>query len=309
MEIKSIAWVVVAVFVVGGYAALVGDDSDEMEIISIDVDGIEPSASNMKDGNYSIKIPATSGETSTSNVKGGNYSIQRDMILVTNGTPTGLAADFIAWILGVDGQAIVSEEGFVDLKPVSYIEPAIAPTGVLKVAGSTTIQPMMVKFVEAYQAKYSNVEIQVTGGGSGAGATLVNNTVDIGMISRDLTSEETAIPIVIAKDGVVMIVDRASGVTNLTTKEIAKIFSGNITNWSEVGGNDLKIAPIIREGGSGTRETFDVKMATALDISIDSLESNMKGCPSEPSNGAMLKRCGSNPGSIGYVNLSSISDL
>ncbi len=312
MEIKTIAWVVVAVFVVGGYAALAVDDSSEMELISINVDGVEPTASNMKDGNYSIdkdKIPATSGDPSSFTIKNDIYSIQRNMVLVTNGQPTGLAADFIAWILGAEGQSIVAEEGFVDLEPHLYVEPDTVPSGVLNIAGSTTIQPMMVKFVEAYQMKYSNVKIYVAGGGSGAGATLVNNTVDIGMVSRDLTSTETVTSTIIAKDGVVMIVDKASGVTNLTINQIAEIFNGDITNWDEVGGNNLKIAPIIREGGSGTRETFDIKMAESLGISIDSFQSNMKGCPSESSNGSMLKRCGSNPGSIGYVNLSSISDL
>lgn len=309
MEIKTIAWVVVALIVGGGYAALIGDDSSEMELISINVDGVAPSPSNMKDGNSINKVPTISGEMSTVNGQDGNYSIQRDMILVTNGKPTGLAADFINWILGAEGQAIVAEEGFVDLEPVTYIEPETAPNGVLKVAGSTTIQSMMVKFVEAYEAKYNNVKIQVTGGGSGAGATLVNNTVDIGMMSRDPTSGEKVTSVVIAKDGVVMIVDKASGVTNLSIEDIAKIFNGDITNWNQVGGHNLKIAPIIREGGSGTRETFDAKMAESLGITVDSLELSMKGCPSESSNGAMLKRCSSNPGSIGYVNLSSISDL
>ena len=288
MESKTIAWIVIALIAGGGYAAWGGNDSAEMELVPISIDGVDPSAFNINDG---------------------TYSIQRDMILVTNGEPTGLAADFIAWILGADGQAIVAEEGFVSLEPIPYTESSEVPTGLLKVAGSTTIQPMMVKFVEAYEMKYNNVKIQVTGGGSGAGATLVNGTVDIGMLSRDLTSEETATPTVIAKDGVVIIVDKASGITNLTVDQIARIFNNEYTNWNQVGGNDLKIAPIIREGGSGTRETFDAKMAGSLGITIDSLEFNMKGCPSEPSNGAMLKRCISNPGSIGYVNLSIMSDL
>lgn len=288
MEIKTVAWIVIALIVGGGYAALAGDDSAGMELVSVSVDGVEPSAANIKDG---------------------TYSIHRDIILVTNGEPTGLAADFINWILGEDGQAIVAKEGFVDLEPVPYIEPAVAPTGVLKVAGSTTIQSMMIKFVEAYQMKYSNVSIYVTGGGSGAGATLVNNTVDIGMLSRDLTSEETVIPTVIAKDGVVIVVDKASGITDLTTEQIAKIFNGEITNWNEFEGNDLRITPLIREGKSGTRATFDTNMIESIGISVDSFELNMKKCPSESSNGAMLQRCNSNPGSIGYVNLSCVSNL
>jgi len=297
LEIKTIAWVVVALIVGGGYAALVGDDSSEIELVSISVDGVQPTADN---------------------IKNGSYSLNRNIILVTNGEPTGLAAHFINWIRGAEGQAIVAKEGFADLDPAdfdpyknSYTELDIEPSGVLKIAGSTTILSMMIKFTEAYTMKYDNVRFEVSNGGSGAGATLSNNTVDIGMLSRDLTPKEaeSVIPTPIAKDGVVMVVDKASEITNLTTEQVVKIFNGEITNWSQVGGKDLKISPKVRDGGSGTRVIFDTKMTESIFVSIDSFELNMKKFPLVNSNGTMLKSCMSNPGSIGYINLGSVSNL
>ncbi|NCA73986.1 MAG: extracellular solute-binding protein [Gammaproteobacteria bacterium] len=246
---------------------------------------------------------------SSENVLNDTYEIQRNLILATDGAPTGLALDFMNWILSAEGQAIVADEGFVALTAQDYT--TTSQSGELNVAGSTTIQPVMVKFVEAYEAKHPGVTINVTGGGSGAGATSVmNGTADIGMLSRDLKSSESALTATtIAKDGVVLAVDAAAGVTDLTIDQIAEIFNGDITNWSEVGGKDLEIAPIIREDGSGTRETFDAKMAASLGISVADFGENMMGYSATNSTGAMLGLCKSIGGSIGYVNLGSMSDL
>lgn len=270
-----------------------GNNGSEMENIALSVDGVVPSAETVQDG---------------------TYTIYRDLILATNGAPTGLAQDFIEWILSAEGQAIVSEEGFVELTEGEYTAMSPAPSGTLNVAGSTTVQPMMVKFVEAYEAKYPGVEINVTGGGSGAGATAaINGTADIGMLSRDLKSsspsESALTATTIAKDGVIIVVDKAAGVTDLTTNQIAKIFNGEYTNWNQVGGNDLNIAPIIREDGSGTRETFDTKMVESLGITVSEFGQNMMGYSATNSTGAMLALCKSIGGSIGYVNLGSLSEL
>ncbi|MGE0015352.1 MAG: substrate-binding domain-containing protein [Candidatus Methanomethylophilaceae archaeon] len=265
-----------------------GNGNSGIECIAIKVDGVEPSSEN---------------------ILNDTYEIQRNLILATNGAPTGLALDFMNWILSAEGQAIVADEGFVALAAQEYT--TASQSGELSVAGSTTIQPMMVKFVEAYEAKYPYVTINVTGGGSGAGATaVINGTADIGMLSRDLKSSESSLtPTAIAKDGVVLVVDAAAGVDDLTVNQIARIFNGDITNWSEVGGNDLEVAPIIREDGSGTRETFDTKMAASLGITVADFGANMVGYSATNSTGAMLGLCKSISGSIGYVNLGSMSDL
>lgn len=297
MEGKTIALMTIFLVVgagigVGaGYFAWGSDgDGSEMENIAVSVNGVAPSAETVQDG---------------------TYAIQRDLILATNGPATGLAQDFIEWILSAEGQAIVSEEGFVELVATEYTAMSPAPSGTLNVAGSTTVQPMMVKFVEAYEAMYPGVTINVTGGGSGAGATAaLNETADIGMLSRELKSSESALTAIpIAKDGVVIAVDKAAGVTDLTINQIAKIFNGEYTNWNQVGGNDLDIAPIIREDGSGTRETFDNMMAAELGISVGVFGQNMVGYSATNSTGAMLALCKSISGSIGYVNLGSLSEL
>lgn len=288
LALMTICLVIGAGISVGaGYSAW-GLDTGSEENIAIKVNGVEPTVDTIRDG---------------------TYVIYRDIILVTKDKPSGLVEDFIDWILSAEGQAIVDEEGFVSITPQEYTASSLS--GTIRVAGSTTVQPMMVKFVEAYQAKNRGVTIEVTGGGSGAGATgVINGTADIGMLSRDLKSSESALnKIEIAKDGVILAVDKASGITDLTVEEIAKIYNGEFTNWSQVGGNDLKIAPIIREDGSGTRETFDTKMSAALGIDVDNFAFNMQRYSTTNSTGAMLVLCKSNGGSIGYVNLGSISDL
>lgn len=177
----------------------------------------------------------------------------------------------------------------------------------ISVAGSTTIQPLMGLFQENYE-KYTNVTLEVSAGGSSVGASsVINGTSNIGMLSRDLKQSEIdqgLVPTVIAKDGVAIIVGSNAGVTDLTMEQIAKIFSGEIKNWNEVGGTATPIAVTIREESSGTRDCFDTALratypAYAIPDNTNSVNST----------NAMVTTVEANATSIGYISFGALSKL
>jgi len=178
----------------------------------------------------------------------------------------------------------------------------------LYVAGSTTVEPLMVSFQEEYE-KYVNVTLNVTAQGSGTAApALRNGTASIGMLSRDINSSESdLIPLVIARDGVVIVVDKRSGITDLTLEQLAKIYNKEYTNWNQVGGNNLTISPIVREAGSGTRDCIDTLMAASL--GIRAADFVFTGFPEMHTGGSMLTQIYNTTGGIGYVNLGSLRDV
>jgi len=178
----------------------------------------------------------------------------------------------------------------------------------LNVGGSTTIQPMMVSFQETFEG-YAKVSMNVTSGGSSVGAnSTINGTLDVGMCSRDLKSSELdqgLVAHIIAKDGVSVIINSSvTGVGSLTLEQIAAIYSGEITNWKDVGGNDKEIAVIAREDGSGTRECFDTVMSSTVS------GWKMKSVVSQfASTGAVTNAVTSTPGAIGYVSLGAAEKI
>jgi phosphate transport system substrate-binding protein len=181
----------------------------------------------------------------------------------------------------------------------------------LNVAGSTTVQPLMVQFQKEFE-RFANVEMNVTGGGSGVGiSSTLNGVAHIGMLSRDLKESETGLGLevhVIAKDAVVVIVnkeaglpvDPLTGMPNLSLKDIADIYSGKITDWGEAGGNrGQSIAVNAREEGSGTRDCFEAAMVSVNpDFKMKERDVN-----SVNSTGAIIAAISTIPGAIGYINL------
>ena len=172
----------------------------------------------------------------------------------------------------------------------------------LNVAGSTTVQPLMMELQKDFE-KYANVQMFVTGGGSGVGiSSTLNGVADIGMLSRDLRSGEG--PGLethhIAMDAVVVIVNSSAGVSNLSMDALVGIYSGSITNWSEITeGSNLPIAVITREEGSGTRDCFD----SALKTQNAGYKIKETGINAVNSTGAVIHAVGGTPGAIGYINL------
>ena len=184
----------------------------------------------------------------------------------------------------------------------------------LKTAGSTSVGPVMEALAEMYSEKYPNVEITVEAGGSGVGVTSCGDgTVDFGMASRDLKDEETeAYPdmetTVLCMDGVAVVVNSDNTVTDLTIDQIKDIFTGVITDWSEVGGTAGAIGLYTRDQASGTREAFQNLMLGKDDageqIEID--ETLFSGV--FDSNGALATAVQGDPNGIGYMSLGIVSN-
>jgi phosphate transport system substrate-binding protein len=180
----------------------------------------------------------------------------------------------------------------------------------LNVAGSTTVQPLMLELQTEFE-KFANVNMNVTGGGSGVGvSSTLNGVADIGMLSRDLKDSEAKgilIPHVIAMDAVVVIVNDRAGLgddPDLTMKQLADIYSGKVTDWGQVGGRSgQSIAVVAREEGSGTRDCFEAALKKYGDPNF-----KMKDrVNSVNSTGAILAAVNNTPGAIGYINF-NVSD-
>ena len=169
-------------------------------------------------------------------------------------------------------------------------------------SGSTSMEKLCNTLKEEYMNK-TGVEIDVQFTGSGAGIQAVSEgTVNIGNSSRALKEEEKAKGIsenIVALDGIGIIVDKANTVTDISKDNLAKVYKGEIKNWSELGGADEPIVVIGREAGSGTRGAFE---------GILSVEDNCVYAQEISSTGAVMAKVASTPGAIGYVSLDVIDD-
>jgi len=170
------------------------------------------------------------------------------------------------------------------------------------IAGSTSIQPFAERLAEVYSQKNKQVKINVQGGGSSAGIKTVQIGVcNIGMSSRELNPEEKGLnEIVIAYDGIVIIVNRSNPVQNLSLDIVADIFAGRIKYWNKVGGIKHRITAIIREEGSGTRQSFEEKVMQDKVVTVDALI--------QDSNGAVREIVANDPNAIGYISYGLLDD-
>jgi phosphate transport system substrate-binding protein len=174
------------------------------------------------------------------NVLAGTYPIARDLYLFTLGNASGPAEEFIEYIMSIEGQKIVADEGFVPL-PTSepYNSSNKNPSDSLTIGGSTTVFPIIEKVKDAFKVMYPQISITVSSTGSGAGITaVIAGTVDIAMSSRDLKSSEAdkgLMKYTIASDGIVIIVNPENTyVDNITIEQLKAIYKGEITNWAEL---------------------------------------------------------------------------
>ncbi|WP_294511475.1 phosphate ABC transporter substrate-binding protein [uncultured Intestinimonas sp.] len=174
-------------------------------------------------------------------------------------------------------------------------------SGTVVTNGSTSMESVMGSLIEAFKEVQPDVQVQYTGSGSGAGITSAQDgTADIGLASRDLKDDETGVKqITVAKDGIAIIVNPENPVADLSIEQIAQIFTGEITNWSDLGGSDGQIVPIGREAGSGTRDGFE---------SITGTEDACVYQNELTSTGEVIANVASNPNAIGYASLSAVDD-
>ena len=178
-------------------------------------------------------------------------------------------------------------------------------TETISIAGSTTVLPVAQAAAEEYMNQHSNADIQVSGGGSGVGATsVIGGTADIGMLSRDLKASEkegnTLKEFVVGKDGIALVGHPSNTVSDLSLEQVKAIYQGTITNWNEVGGADSEIVLIGRDSSSGTREFFTEFVLNKEDAAKEMQELN--------SNGAVAQAVSITPGAIGYVSLEYVDD-
>lgn len=190
--------------------------------------------------NDAVKAVKVDGVDATvENIKGGSYAVSRPFLVVTNDKLTDVSKDFIKFILSKQGQDIIAEEGYITIDDnAADYETQKGISGKIVLAGSTSVSPVMQKLADAYKAIYSDVTLEIQQTGSGAGITsTIEGACDIGMSSRDLKPEETAEGIegiTIAMDGIAVVVNNENSVEDLTSEQIRQIFTGEVTDWSQV---------------------------------------------------------------------------
>lgn len=168
--------------------------------------------------------------------------------------------------------------------------------------GSTSMEKVIGYLSEAYMEDNSNVKVTYNPTGSGSGIQAVSEgRCDIGLSSRDLKSDEeqTLNGTVVAIDGIAVIVNTENPVSDLSVEEITKIYTGEITSWNEIGGNNQPIVLIGREAASGTRDGFE---------SITNTKEKCKYAQELTSTGDVIQTVASNPNAIGYASLASVKD-
>ncbi len=188
--------------------------------------------------NDTIKAIQIDGvDASVENIKNGTYKVARPFNIATKADLSENAQDFIAFIMSAEGQKVVEENGYIAVDGAKSYTGKM-DSGKVVVSGSSSVTPVMEKLKEAYLVLNPNVTIEVQQSDSSTGvANAIDGTCDIGMASRALKESETAegvIPMTIAMDGIAVIVNNDSVVGNLTAEQVRNIFTGTATLWSDV---------------------------------------------------------------------------
>lgn len=197
-----------------GYASL-GSMSDSVKALK--VDGVVPTAEN---------------------VKNKTYKVSRPFNIATKAEPTAVTKDFISFIMSAEGQEVVGKD-YVTVNDAAPKYEGTKVEGKVVVAGSSSVSPIMEKLKEAYMKVNPGATVEVQMSDSSAGMTgAAKGTCDIGMASRDLkdSEKEALTATAIALDGIVIIVNPANELNEITSENIKKIFKGDITTWGEING-------------------------------------------------------------------------
>lgn len=176
-------------------------------------------------------------------------------------------------------------------------------SGNITIAGSTSVQPLAEELAAAFTAKYPTVRIDIQGGGSSVGVQSANDGVaDIGNSSRELKDSEKPYNLhqhVIARDGIAVVVNPANKVGEITIEQVQKVFTGQISNWKELGGDDAGITVVNREEGSGTRGAFEEIVMGNVRPTDNAII--------QPSTGAVKQTVSSDPYAIGYISMGALA--
>lgn len=241
----------------GAFVELMGVETDEGDMTTVDAE-IANSTSLVQStvagnpnaigyislGSYdasAVKALKVDGvEVSVDTIKAGEYAVSRPFVVCyKEENLSELGKDFVSYIMSAEGQQILSDEGYIAADDAAASYTASGLSGNLSINGSTSVGPVMEVLAEAYKALNPDVVIDVQQTGSGTGITsAIDGSCEIGMSSRALKDEEVAeglTPVTIALDGIAVIVNQANTVEDLTAEQIRQIYTGEITDWSQLG--------------------------------------------------------------------------
>ena len=189
--------------------------------------------------NETVKAVSVDGNAATvEGIKDGSYTLARPFVVTTYGEVGEIAQDLLNYIMSAEGQAIINEEGYIAIDDAAEAYTAAGVSGEITVGGSSSVTPVMEKLAEAYMALNPDVTVVVQQSDSTTGVTgTIEGTVDLGMASRALKAEEEEQGVTgttIAMDGIAVIVNLENDTADLTTEQIMNIYTGAITDWSEL---------------------------------------------------------------------------
>ena len=238
----------------GAFVELTGVEQDDVDMTTVDavitnstavmltsVAG-DPAAIgyvSMGSLNETVKAVSVDGNAATvEGIKDGSYTLARPFVVTTYGEVGEIAQDLLNYIMSAEGQAIINEEGYIAIDDAAEAYTAAGVSGEITVGGSSSVTPVMEKLAEAYMALNPDVTVVVQQSDSTTGVTgTIEGTVDLCMASRALKAEEEEQGVVgttIAMDGIAVIVNLENDTENLTTEQIMNIYTGAITDWSEL---------------------------------------------------------------------------
>ena len=238
----------------GAFVELTGVEQDDVDMTTVDAEitnstavmltsvAGDPAAIgyvSMGSLNETVKAVSVDGNAATvEGIKDGSYTLARPFVVTTYGEVGEIAQDFLNYIMSAEGQAVISEEGYIAIDDAAEAYTAAGVSGEITVGGSSSVTPVMEKLAEAYMALNPDVTVVVQQSDSTTGVTgTIEGTVDLGMASRALKAEEEEQGVVgttIAMDGIAVIVNLETDTENLTTEQIMNIYTGAITDWSEL---------------------------------------------------------------------------
>ncbi len=246
-------------------------------------------------------------EPTVDNVLSGKYPVSRPFMIVYHEENLSDAAkDFLDFITTDKAKEIIAEEGAIPLGNASSDDTQeVSISGEVTVSGSTSVEPVGIALGDEFMAINPDVKFTYQGIGSSAGVTNANDGVTmLGTASREIKDSEKEYgmtEVELAYDGIAVIANTANAaVSDLTVEQVQKIYLGEITNWSQVGGDNQAIVVVSREAGSGTRGAFEeiVGFEDMLVASATIAEGN----------GAVKETVVGNPYAIGYVSFTYVDD-
>ncbi len=194
------------------------------------------SLGSMNDTIKSVKIDGV--DASVENIENGTYTVNRPFNVAVKDSLSDAAQDFFNYIMSAEGQAVIEEEGYIQIDDTAAVFESSHAAGKVVVAGSSSVTPVMEKLKEAYEAVNPEVMIEINTSDSSTGVSYaIEGTCDIGMASRALKESELSegvTEVTIAKDGIAVIVNKNNPIDDLTTETVKNIYTGDILTWSEI---------------------------------------------------------------------------